>query len=458
MTRTALLVFAYDSQLKWAHALGTELAARGWACVYAVPTDVRSYVADAQERDLGVSVLRAPWDELVDRARTSDAVVLATQGGLTSQFAQDLVERGPAAGRRDLPVVVSGWVGVIIEKIVAGYLERYASDVIAVNSRSDLRVFTDAAEALGLPTDNLLLSGLPLLPARPAAPRGGPVRTVLFADQPTVPASRADRAYVYERLVEHARRHPGRRVLLKPRHRPGEDTFHVMRHHPAQILAGRDLPPNLEIVYDPITDLLPDVDLLLTVSSTAGLESVGAGVRTAFVGDLGVHEKLGNHVLLPSGLVRTFDALDAADLDGPGEVERAGGAGDQAPHTDPLTPRAAWVDDYFLGGDGAAGADGAADGPRTPAQRVVDRVEELVDVPGAERPLARAAATDYFRGRARVAAYRRSTRPPSRVRVGSASVRWRSDVRGRLVLACRAVLPTGWEEWSWVDRLRGRVG
>jgi hypothetical protein len=272
------------------------------------------------------------------------------------------------------------------------------------------------------------MAGLPQLPARPAPARRGPLRTVLFADQPTVPSSREDRAYVYDRLVRHARLYPDRRVLLKPRHRPGDEGGHVPRHRPEQLLAGRELPPNFEIVYGPISDLLASVDLMLTVSSTAGLESVGAGVRTAFVGDLGVHENLGNHVLLASGLVRTFDTIDAFDAD-------------------PLEPRPEWVDDLFCGSD--------VD-PRTPAQRVVDRIVELAAVPAVDRPLSRAVDTAYYRGRAEVAAHRSTSAPEQSVRRSVQTVRWRSGVRGRVLLACHAVLPAGWEDWSWVERLRER--
>jgi len=435
---SALLLVAYDSQLRWAASIGAELEAQGWTCRYAAPSDVRSFVAPDLERSLGVSVERAPWAELVRRAARSDALVLALQGPLTSRFVQDLAADagaadGGAAASGVRPVVVTGWVGVIIEKLVAGYLERFASDVVAVNSREDLRSFEAAGAHLGLPTDNLLLSGLPLLPGRPAATRRGPVRTVLFADQPTVPSSRAERLYLYQRLVEHARRHPERRVLLKPRHRPDEDPFQVVRHHPTELLAAADLPPNLEIVYEPVPELLPAVDLLLTVSSTAGLEAVGAGVRTVFVADLGVHENLGNHVLLPSGLVRTLDVLDGPDEDLP-------------------EPDAAWLADWFVGERGRPGV-----------RRVVDRVTELRAVPPAERPFARTTATTTFRARVAVARHRRGAEPegahavtPTGGRTASTvrTLRWRQGVRGRVLLACHAVLPTGWQDWPLVDRIR----
>ena len=423
---TALLLVAYESQLRWAATVGAELEARGWACRYAAPSDVRSFVDPGLERSLGVGVERAPWAELVDRAAGSDALVLALQGPSTARFVQDLASRADDDGPR--PVVVTGWVGVIVEKLVAGYLERFASDVVAVNSREDLRTFEAAGAQLGLPTDNLLLAGLPLLPGRPDTPRRGPVRTVLFADQPTVPASRKERLYLYERLVEHARRHPGRRVLVKPRHRPDEDPFQVVRHHPAELLRDVELPPNLEIVYEPVSELLPTVDVVLTLSSTAGLEAVGAGVRALFVADLGVHENLGNHVLLPSGLVRTLDVLDGPD--------------DQLPE-----PDEAWLADWFV-------ADGDQ---RSPARRVVDRVVALAALPPAERPFARTTATPTFRARAAVARYRKDPEPGPRPAVPARAVRvvrWRRGLRGRVLLACHAVLPTGWQDWPLVDRIR----
>jgi hypothetical protein len=63
------------------------------------------------------------------------------------------------------PVTISGWVGVIIENIPAGFA-RYTTDIVAVNSRSDLATFQSVDRSLGLPTDNLLLCGLPLLSGR----------------------------------------------------------------------------------------------------------------------------------------------------------------------------------------------------------------------------------------------------------------------------------------------------
>src|SRR5260221_62618 len=68
--------------------------------------------------------------------------------------------------------------------------------------------------------------------------------TVVFAAQPSVPESRADRQYLLRRLVDHARRHPRREVVLKLRSKPGEHTTHIEEPPFQRLAKGMDLPPN----------------------------------------------------------------------------------------------------------------------------------------------------------------------------------------------------------------------
>lgn len=356
---TALLVAAFDSQLKWAAALGAELASRGFTVRVVAPRTMAT-LSDPQVAAVGIDrVERVDDTEIVELALEHDVVVHALSGPFTHRFVLQLADR---VGDGPSPVVVAGWVGVIIEKITAGYLDRSGADVLAVNARHELEHFRTVARRLDIDDTNLLLSGLPILSTSPRRQEQGPIRTVLFADQPTVPAGADERRYLYQRLVDHARLHPERQVLLKPRHRPGEGTFHRMHHHPEDLLADC-LPTNFAVTYRPVPDLLDEADLLLTVSSTACLEAVDRGRRVALVLDLGVHERHGNHVFLDSGLLRTFDQIDVDDLGSP----------------DP-----AWVDSWF----------GGRDAP--PAVTVVDRVEALLA--SGERPSRAALDSPYLRG------------------------------------------------------------
>ncbi|WP_344018323.1 DUF6716 putative glycosyltransferase, partial [Microlunatus capsulatus] len=371
--RRALFVAAFDSQLKWCARIRDELEARGFASEVVVP-DVRSALSPGQIEAAGFTdVETVSWDELLERALAADAVVCSLSGPFTKALLFDLADRLEGSGTPG-PVVVSGWVGVIIEKITAGYLDRCGSDVVAVNSVEDLEHFRRAAAALALPTDNLLLTGLPFLSGDPA-PARTEVRRLLFADQPTVPSSAAERRFLYDGALAYARAHPDREVLLKPRHRPDEDTFHRMRHHPEVLLAGAELPPNFRVDYTSVAELLPDVDLLVTVSSTACLEAIDHGCRVALVLDLGVHERYGNQVFLGSGLLRTWEEITADQLG---------------------TPRPDWLASYFFRPE------------RTATQTVADRVEELLA--SGERPAAAVRGSDYFRS---AASYHRTLPKPA---------------------------------------------
>jgi hypothetical protein len=400
-THTAILIAAFDSQLKWAGTIRSSLDSRGFACRTVVPSDIRHAISDSQAADYGArAVVYLPWADLMTASLDADVVVLAIQGPQVRRFCHDMFDLVELT-RAVPPVMITGWVGVIIEKIVAGYLERYATDIVAVNSRSDLATFQAVARSLQLPTDNLLLSGLPLLSGEyRAAPADAPINTVLFADQPTVPQTREDRLYLYHRLLAYARAHPDRQVVLKPRHRIGEDTFHRMKFHPEALLSGVRRPPNFFIDYTPISDRLANIDLMLTVSSTAALEAVGAGVRTAFIADLDVREQLGNHIFLDSGLLRTFDQLERDDIGAPAER---------------------WVDDYFFG---AAGL--------TPAERIAEHALELAVQGDRGRP--EAWDTALFASQHELFTYRKLAASGTPLRSGRAA---------RLRAVARWVLPHG---------------
>ncbi len=143
---SVLFVAAFDSQLKWCGHLRDELAARGFGWRVVVP-DVRSALSPEQISGAGFDrVEHLAWPKLLAAAQHSDVVVSGLAGPLTQGLILDLVDaRDRTTGPGPGPVVVSGWVGVIIEKTTAGYLDRCAADVVAVNSRTDLAHFAEVA-------------------------------------------------------------------------------------------------------------------------------------------------------------------------------------------------------------------------------------------------------------------------------------------------------------------------
>lgn len=262
--------------------------------------------------------------EAADR-RSYDVVVLACVGGAVQAMLHGMAHAARAAGGTDAgagpavsrPVTVTGYVGVVYEKLADGLLLRHGTDVVLANSRYDAERFRAVYEGAGADASAVTEGALPFLGGeRYEGPGAQRPFTVVFAAQPSVPSGREDRAYLLRRAAGHARAHPEREVLIKLRSRPGEHTTHI-EEQPYQRLAERlsgGLPPNCRLVYGHMGEVLDRTDLLVTVSSTAALESLHRSVPTAVLTDLGVREALGNHHFLGSGCLASWDELDAGHL------------------------------------------------------------------------------------------------------------------------------------------------
>jgi len=236
-----------------------------------------------------------------------DLLVLALVGGSVQAMLHGLAHAWQGRTRR--PVVVTGYVGVVYEKLADGLLLRHGADLVLANSRQDADRFRDVYEGVGADASSVTEVALPFLGGAPYEKKDP--CTVVFAAQPSVPDNRRDRAYLLDRLIRHARRYPDREVLLKLRSQPGEHTTHI-EELPYQKLARRpDLPPNFRLVYGNMGEVLDRTDLLVTVSSTAALESLHRRVPTVVLTDLGVREALGNHHFVGSGCLASWDQLDA---------------------------------------------------------------------------------------------------------------------------------------------------
>ncbi|MGY0060956.1 DUF6716 putative glycosyltransferase [Streptomyces sp. LZ34] len=290
--------------------------------------------ADSLREVTGVEFVSA-----VDRERY-DVIVLSLVGGAVQAMLHGLARAWEGAERR--PVVVTGYVGVVYEKLADGLLLRHGADVVLANSRHDAERFRDVYTGVGASADSVVECALPFLGGarydeKAREGRAYPGGTVVFAVQPSVPDNRTDRMYLLRRAVEHARAHPDREVLVKLRSKPGEHTTHI-EELPYQKLVGKlgdDVPGNFRLAYGNMGEVLDTTDLLVTVSSTAALESLHRGIPTAVLTDLGVREVLGNHHFLGSGCLASWDQLDAGHLPEPDPdwVSRQGVAADGAYET-----------------------------------------------------------------------------------------------------------------------------
>ncbi|MGP4044981.1 DUF6716 putative glycosyltransferase [Streptomyces sp. 2A115] len=278
--------------------------------------------ADSLREVTAVEFLRTMGEEAYDVLVLSlvGGGVQAMLHGLSYAWKERVRPEQSRAERAQRPVVVTGYVGVVYEKLADGLLLRHGADLVLANSRQDAERFTAVYEGVGADASSVTEVALPFLGGEAYSGEHDPY-TVVFAAQPSVPESRKDRTYLLERLVGHARLHPDREVLLKLRSKPGEHTTHI-EEQPYQRLAERipgGLPANFRLVYGHMGEVLDRTDLLVTISSTAALESLHRRIPTVVLTDLGVRESLGNHHFVGSGCLASWDQLDAGHRPSPDE-------------------------------------------------------------------------------------------------------------------------------------------
>ncbi|WP_371599261.1 DUF6716 putative glycosyltransferase [Streptomyces sp. NBC_00564] len=236
-----------------------------------------------------------------------DVVILALVGGAVQAMLHGL--RRIWEGRAERPLVVTGYVGVVYEKLADGLLLRHGADLVLANSRQDADRFRAVYEGVGADASAVTEVALPFLGGEPYK-KGNDPYTVVFAAQPSVPENRKDRTYLLNRLIQHARLHPDREVLLKLRSKPGEHTTHIEELPYQKLVQKLDPPANFRLVYGHMGEVLDNTDLLVTISSTAALESLHRRIPTVVLSDLGVREALGNHHFVGSGCLASWDQLD----------------------------------------------------------------------------------------------------------------------------------------------------
>ncbi len=311
---TVCVVADSDTRWKWGAALGRRLSS-GATLVHGRLLEGRATPSARQLADVAAgatSLRRTGMGELLAELRNTEAdiVVLACVGGTIQSLLHGLARAW--AGRTMRPLVVTGYVGVVYEGMVDGLLLRAGADLVLANSAADAERFREVYQAVGVDPDTIVASALPFLGGPPHDPTAaGRTRafTVTFVAQPSVPVERAERRYALAQVLEHARRRPERRVIVKLRGRVGEQTTHIERHHYTDLLPVDDLPANVEIAYGSMSDVLDRTDLCVTVSSTAALEAIHRGIPAAVLMDFGVRESLGNHFFLHSGALTSWREL-----------------------------------------------------------------------------------------------------------------------------------------------------
>ena len=305
-----LVIGSYDSFLKAGSRLAQRFERRGARVDTCILTARKGQLSQRQLSELGLpaDARFLPMDQMVTRAALApyDIVIVALAGEPSSTFYSRFAKLWRNAPAR--PLTISLYPGIVFRFHYEGMLRRMGADLVLLNSPHDLEMYQQLCDAAGLARCNGLVGGLAVLPGERQSERRAPERECfLFVGQPSVPAPRDERAHLMRLLADVARRYPRAEILVKPRNRPGETTLHKTQHQLSELLSEMANPPaNLRLTYEPLDALWDRTSFCSSVSSTAVLEAVWRGIPSHVVADLGVHENLGNHFFLGSGLIQNL--------------------------------------------------------------------------------------------------------------------------------------------------------
>jgi len=313
--RHIIAVTDSDSYLKWGVSVLDQLPS-AWSTEIillrnrALPSETQVNAALAHSSLAGIELSPLRVESAIRRIqeRTPDVLLVATRGAMADVLTTHLDLEDPKR-----PVIVTGLPGVSIPATARALEYRSCADVFVLHSKREVDDFQALASKLDLGMQ-FGLASLPFM-TNPAEQSGVERNRVIFAAQAIVPAELDERRRLVRILSEAARKNPGTDIVVKLRARRGEKQTHAEKESfedlidEAKTKDPEGFPSNLVVEDGPMSEHLKTAIGLVSISSTAIIESIAASVPVLALADFGVEESLLNTVFVDSHLLGDSAAL-----------------------------------------------------------------------------------------------------------------------------------------------------
>jgi hypothetical protein len=300
--RRALVIADTDSYLKWAAATLAAMQPEWSGTILVIENPAMPSPAQiASATQLPVQVL--DWRAILWRIRTEapDAILLACTGPVVAALAESRALRG-----RSRSVLVTGLPGISVPATKRAVALRRGCDLFVLHSHRERAEFATLASTIA-PHLEFGLATLPFLCSAPGRPEnaGRPRTELVFAAQARVPPDRADREAILIGLAAAGS------AVVKLRAAGGEQQTHRETFPYPDLMAdlvaqGRIADGSIRFTTGPMPEALRAARGFVTVSSTAALEALAAGVPTLILSDFGVSAEMINVVFEGSGCIGTL--------------------------------------------------------------------------------------------------------------------------------------------------------
>ncbi|WP_313812501.1 DUF6716 putative glycosyltransferase [Glutamicibacter sp.] len=251
-----------------------------------------------------------------------DIVFAAATGPVVAEAYSRILRSEPAGARRT--ALISALPGVAFPATAKGWNYRRAGDAFICHSHAEARDFSFMNEERPGHQPTIMVSKLPFLRSTGFPPaQHEHINRIVFAPQAKVPLLREERESILLALEKTARLNPGIDVVVKLRARAGEPQTHL-EQFPYDVLAedlaaSGQLGPQSHLRFDTgsMSEALSERSALVTVSSTAALESIDRGLPTMILDDFGISPEMINTVFQASGLIGNLQSLSDLQFGSP---------------------------------------------------------------------------------------------------------------------------------------------
>ena len=321
-----MFVATTDSYLKWAVGLNG-LIPQSWRSSLVLVKSLQN----PSVRQIELAVAQPDSDSLVREhifatisrvMRTKpDIIVVAATGPFLVLF-RWLLDLTPAGRQVKL---VSGSPGIAYHLVGAPLRARTSADLLLMASKAELERISGALKEMSA-TTKLALASLPFLDTSASKLKDEGPEVLIFAPQPDMPKTLEDRQKVLIELSRLRKEFPALRIIIKLRAIEGEAQTHFEAHPYPQLSEqlsemGLISAGDFEFEVGTISEFLKNSNAtLVTVSSTAALESLVMGNPTQIISDFGVEDALANAVFEDSGLVWSIRDYGLARLQKPNQA------------------------------------------------------------------------------------------------------------------------------------------
>lgn len=330
MKPSVLAIADSDSYLKLAtsflHRLGPEWDRKVYLARTPVMPTEQQISAAFEGTDLDPEMLEViHLSQLEADSVQEDIIFASATGPVVAEIYSRMLRTEPVDARRT--ALISALPSVAYPATQKGWNYRRAGDAFICHSHAEARDFSFMTEYHAGHQPTIMVSKLPFLNCTGFPPAQEKlINRLVFAPQAKVPETAEQRESILLALEKASKMNPGLEVMIKLRAKAGEPQTHLEAHPYdslfSQLQAQNKISPESRIQFDTgsMSEALIPGSALVTVSSTAALESIDRGLPTMVLSDFGVNRQMINTVFVASGIIGDLDDVVALNFGEPSKA------------------------------------------------------------------------------------------------------------------------------------------